>query len=458
VNVVFITPGTGSFHCGSCLRDVAALRALRRRGVDATCVPMYLPLVTEGPAPDGTPLQFGGINVFLQHKFRLFRRTPAWLDSLFNRPWALALATRGDHMTDPHELGALTHSMLQGSEGRQQKEVGKLVDWLGGMTPRPDLIHLSNAMLLGLAPALREGLGIPLVCTLQGEDSFLDSLPEPYRTRAWDLVGRRAHEVEALIGVSRYYGETMRSRLGLPMDRVRIIRNGVDLEGFHPRHEPIDPPVIGFLARMIPEKGLGLLVDAFLQVFRSGRVPGVRLHVAGAQTRADVRYVETLRQRIQSAGAESAVQFFPNLEREEKIRFLRRLSVLSVPATYGESFGMYVVEAMACGVPVVQPAAAAFPELIEATGGGLLVPPNDANALAEGLITLLTDSSLYRRLGASARENAPRHFSVDRMAAEMEQLFAEILGEGAATQPAAASVAGGRSERPRRVRPMTWKP
>ena len=422
MRIVQITPGTGNFHCGSCLRDVALVRALRARGHDVVLVPLYLPLVTEDGGTPETPIFFGGINVYLQHKFRLFRSTPRWLDRWLDHPGLLRMATRGDQMTSARELGELTVSMLRGEDGRQLKELRRLLEWLRS-EPKPDIICLSNVLLVGMAKPLSEALGCPVVCTAHGEDGFLDALPEPYRDQAWQELIRQAAHVRCFVPVSEYYGRVLQERTGIEADKFRVVHNGIDLEGFAPRMELPDPPVIGYLARMCAIKGLATLVQAFVRM----KLPGVRLEIAGAMTAADEAFVTEQKHLLERAGYADRVRFRPNLGRDEKIAFLQGLSVLSVPATYGESFGMYVVEALACGVPVVQPDHAAFPELLEATGGGVLTPPDDPDALAEALTALLSDPERNLALGRSGRDRVLTRFSVERMAEEVLTLYQTCL-------------------------------
>jgi glycosyltransferase involved in cell wall biosynthesis len=416
MRIVQLTPGTGTFFCGSCVRDNALAAALRGLGHDALSVPLYLPhLVDESNASEGTPLFFGGVNVFLQQHSTFFRKTPGWLDRLFDARFLLDMAAKRAGLTDMKEVGALTVSMLRGEAGNQAKELDKLVAWLEA-AGRPDVVCLSNALLMGMARRIRKELKVPVVCTLQGEDYFLDGMPDPYREQAWATLRERAAEVDAFIPVSCYYGSVMQERLGLAPDRVHVVWNGIALGGYTTAGAPPDPPAVGYFARMTPLKGLDTLVDAFILLRASGRAGRVKLRMAGSMTAEDEVYVSILRKRLEDAGLAGDAEFLPNVDHAAKQSFLRSLSVLSVPATYGESFGLYVLEALASGVPVVLPRHAAFPELIDATGGGVLVEPGDPKALAEGLEAMLLDPARARALAAAGREVVLREFSVERMA------------------------------------------
>jgi glycosyltransferase involved in cell wall biosynthesis len=430
MRIIQITPGTGSFYCGTCLRDNALVAELRRQGHDALMVPLYLPLVVdEAPAAGETPLFYGGVNVYLQQKSALFRKTPRWLDRLFDAPRVLRLAASRAGSTEAGELGELTVSTLHGEEGRQIKELDRLADWLTEM--RPEIVCLSNALLVGLARRIKEQTGAAVACALQGEDAFLDSLPDGDREAAWQALTERAADVDAFIAVSHYYGDVMRRRAHLPADRVHVVYNGILLDGYGPAPAAPDPPVLGYLARLCPAKGLETLVEAYILLRKKDRIPNLRLGVAGSMTAADRRFVQRLCGQLIAARLVSDVDLRPNLDRAEKIAFLQGLSVFSVPATYGESFGLYVIEALAAGVPVVQPRHAAFPELIEATGGGVLCEPDDPESLAAAIEELIRNPESARRMGARGMEAVRERFSVARMAEGVIQVFERIRSKDA---------------------------
>lgn len=418
MRIINLTPGTGSWHCGSCLRDSTLITALRKSGHDAIMVPMYLPLLTEGPAPtQGAPLFYGGVNVYLQQKSGIFRRTPRWLDQRLDSPALLRAAGRRSGMTSARDLGALTLSMLKGEEGNQIKELQRLTAWMV-LDGKPDAICLSNALLIGLARHLKEIVGVPVVCTLQGEDTFLDSLTEPYKTDCWRTLRERAADVDAFLPVSHYHADVMAHRMQIDEHLLSVVYNGIDCEAIRPIDFPPDPPVVGYFARMCPAKGLETLIDAFIGLKQRQTCTGLRLHVGGTQTGDDPAYVMKLQNRLSARGLLSDTTFSPNLDRQSKLDFFRGLSVFSVPATYGESFGLYVLEALASGVPVVQPRHAAFPEIIEATEGGLLCEPDDPVSLANGLERLLTHPEEAREMARRGRAAVLEKFSAYRMAEE----------------------------------------
>jgi len=435
MRVIQLTPGTGSFFCGTCLRDNALVSELRRQGHDALMVPLYLPpTLDEASASSDAPLFYGGVNVYLQQKSALFRRTPRWVDQLFDSRSMLKVAASKAGMTQAEDLGDLTLSTLRGEDGNQVKELDRLAAWLE-TDGRADVVCLSNALLIGLARRIKQRTRAAVVCTLQGEDSFLDSLPEPDRTAAWDTLAERAADVDAFIAPSHYYGKLMQRRARLPAERVHVVHNGILLDGYAPAPAAPEPPVLGFLSRMCPPKGLHTLLEAYRLLRKEGRVPALKLRIAGSQTAGDVAFVKGLQEQLAANGLSRDVEFLPNVSREEKVRFLQGLTLLSVPATYGEAFGLYLVEAWAAGVPVVQPRHGAFPELVEATGAGLLCEPDDARSLADAIERLLMEPAEARAMGERGRIAAHERFSVERMAQGVLEVFGQVA-PGARRAPA----------------------
>jgi glycosyltransferase involved in cell wall biosynthesis len=413
VKIVFLTAGTGSYYCGACMRDNALARELHRAGDEVTIAPMYLPLMLDEsalPGADKTPIFFGGINVFLQQKVPLFRKTPAFFDRLLNSAGLLRWAARHSHMTSARTHGEMALEMLQVESSPLGKELEKLLGWLEH-TEKPDVVCLSNALLAGFARRLKQRLGAPIVTFFQGEDGFLDCLPEPFRSKCWTALAEQLPASDLLLAPSRYYASYMSRRLGLAANRVEVIHNGIQLDGYTVATQPPEPPSIGYLARMCREKGVEVLVDAFVILARELGDPATRLRIAGAATAGDEALITKLKQRLADAGLAGRVDWAPNLTREQKIDFLRSLTLFSVPAIYAEAFGLYVIEAMACGVPVVQPDAAAFTELISETGGGVCVPLGDAAALARAWQQLLRDPVRRQALGRAGRLGVEKRFT-----------------------------------------------
>ncbi len=401
-------------YCGSCLRDNALASELISRGHDVTLLPVYTPTLTDEPNVSGNRVFFGGISVYLEQHVPVFRKSPKWLDRLWDSKAMLRLASRRSISTSPKMLGELTVSMLKGENGFQNKEISKLLEWLKH-EEAPDLISLPYSLLLGLAKPIKEALGRPLSCTLQGEDLFLEGLQEPYRSEAKQLIRSNVKHVDAFIAVSNYYAEFMPGYLGIPPEKIHVVPLGINLRGYEQRKHS-EPFVIGFFARVAPEKGLHVLADAYIRLRKRGELPNARLEAAGYMAPEHARHLKDIEKQMKEAGLASEFHYHGVLDRQEKIAFLQRLDLLSVPATYDEPKGMFLLEAMACGVPVVQPNRGAFLEIVEKTGGGLLVEPDDPESLAEGLLRIYRDPLLAEKLARSGIEGVRKHYSVSRMA------------------------------------------
>jgi glycosyltransferase involved in cell wall biosynthesis len=430
MRLIQFTPGAGRMYCGNCFRDNALVAELRRMGHDTLMVPLYLPLTLDEPDQSaGTPVFYGGVNVYLDQQWPWFRRhAPERLRQLLTSPRLLRWAAGRAAKTRATEVGELTLSMLRGEEGHQARELDELIQWLRTQ-PKPDAVCLSNVMLIGLARRLRRDLGARVVCMLQGEDAFLDGLPASVRDRAWETIRQRTPDVDRFLAPSRYFADLMSRRLGLSAQQVRVVHNGISLEGYEPAAAPPTTaarPTIGYFARMCADKGLDLLVDAFIQLRQRARVPHARLRIGGGCGPSDEPYVRSLEERLAEANLSRDVDWVRNPERSAKLEFLRSLSVFSVPARYGEAFGLYLIEAWAAGVPVVQPRTAAFPELIDQTGGGRMFDPENAADLSARLEELLLDPAKARELGRSAQTLVQREFTARRMAENLLRILEEL--------------------------------
>jgi glycosyltransferase involved in cell wall biosynthesis len=443
VRIAYIAAGAGGMLCGSCIRDNALVGALQRLGHEALLVPIYTPLRTDEDNVEVPRIFYGAINVYLQQRSQLFARLPAVLRHALDRPGLLRrLPTDG--AVDAAGLGALALSMLQGQDGRQRLELDELTEWLRTEV-RPEVIQLTNSMLLGLVRSLRERLPeTRIVCALQGEDLFLDDLREPWRGRVLDAMRERARDCDLYLATSDYYAGAMAELLALPRERVRTARLGINLEGYPARgaEPPERPFTIGYLARICHDKGAHVLLEAF-RLLAAEHPPGsLRLRIAGYRAAKDREYQKDLERRARGWGLGDVVEMLGEVDRDGKLELLRSLHVFSVPTVYREPKGLPVLEAMATGVPVVQPAHGSFPEIVERTGGGVLVPPDDPKALAQALGELMADGGRRRELGTRGQRGVREHYAVEKVAEETLAVYREILG---ATQPPSVATGGRRA-------------
>ena len=430
MRITQILPGSGgTFYCENCMRDSALARHLIQSGHDVTLMPMYLPIYSDDPAlAEGTPIFFGGINAYLQQKLPVFRHTPRWLDRLFDARWVLQIAAKRAGSTRASDLGDMTFSMLQGSEGHQAKEVERMLTWLEAQ-PTPDVIHVSSVLLLGLAPEIKRRLSAPLVYTSMDEDTWLDELPQPWQNQCWDIMRKQISAVDAVVCPSQHYANRIATRLDIPSSRLHVIPIGIDTNGYDRDHPPATP-TLGYLSRMSEKLGLGILVDAFIRIrTQEPKLKDLQLRVMGGQTGDDYAFVRKLRRRLAKAGLQDAADFLPEVDRESRLRFLKSLSLLSVPMPGGEAFGTFIIEALATGVPVVQPDAGGFGEVIRDTGGGCLVPPDDVDAFITTLRDLLLDRKQAASLGATGQHRVLEHYSIEAMARRTLELYRSLQSQ-----------------------------
>jgi len=416
MKILYITAGAAGMYCGSCLRDNALAAELIAQGHDVALVPIYTPILTDETDVSQHRVFFGGISVYLQQHMSFFRKTPWLLDKLWDSTFALKMASRRSIPVNPRLLGELTVSMLEGEDGHQSKELLKLIHWLRS-EPTPDVINIPNSLLISLARPLKEALGRPVCCTLQGEDLFLSGLEDSYRDRALELIRANIEFVDGFIAVSNYYADFMSHHLGIPEEKIHVVPLGINFEGFKPIERPAsDVFKVGFFARVAPEKGLHVLCEAYRRMRSRAGSPKARLEVAGYLAPEHKPYLKAIEQQMREWGYGDEFHYRGALDRQEKIEFLQGLDVLSVPATYDEPKGISLLEAMACGVPVVQPRRGSFTEMIEKTRGGLLVEPDAADGLADGLLSIWKDRPLAEELGRNGFEGVRRHYGVARMA------------------------------------------
>jgi glycosyltransferase involved in cell wall biosynthesis len=274
---------------------------------------------------------------------------------------------------------------------------------------------------------IKERLGVPVVCLLQDEDGFLDSLTSPYVEQAWAILRKRACQIDGFLSVSRYYANTMAERLNVGSDRMHVTYMGIDPAQYEPSEMAPPVPTIGFLSRMCANRGMETLVDAFILLKRNADLRSVRLRFAGGRNASDEPFIERMRSKLERAGVLADVEFVPAFDRDAKAEFLKGLSVLSVPEPQPVAYGLYVLEALAMGVPVVEPAIGCFPETIEMTGGGVLYEPNTAERLAEVLTPLLADPQGARKLGMEGREGVCKAFEIARTASETIRVYERIV-------------------------------
>jgi glycosyltransferase involved in cell wall biosynthesis len=407
-----------------------------------TLVPVYTPTRPDEQNVSRDRVLFGGISVYLQQHLPLFRRTPRVVDRLWDSPRVIRAFASRAISTDARMLGALTISMLQGEQGVLRKEFDKLVDWMRD-EPVPDVIELPNTLLIAMAAPLKRVFGRPVCCAMQGEELFLDGLVAPYHEQALALIRQQVPTIDRFVAVGDYCAAFMSQYVDIPPSKISVVPLGISLEGYAPpeaagsSRAAGDPFRVGYFARVAPEKGLDVLAEAYVRLRRrTGRAP-MRLETAGYLARSSQPYLESVRRVLARAGLEHEFAYRGEVDRGGKLEFLRGLDVLSVPAAYDEPKGLFLLEAMASGVPVVQPRRGGFTEIVERTGGGLLVTPDDPDALADGLHTLFSDRALRASLADRAFHGVRAHYTVSQSAARLLDVYTSVLPHRPADQSVA---------------------
>ena len=427
MKILSITAGAAGMYCGSCLRDNALAIELMARGHDTTLVPVYTPTLTDDDNVSRRDVLFGGISVYLQQHSPLFRKLPRFLDRLWDSPRLIGMFAGRGISPDARFLGEMTISMLQGESGVLRKEFDKLVDWTKD-EPVPDVVNLPNSLLISMAAPLKRALGRPVCVTLQGEELFIDSLVPPYREQALALIRQQVRDVDHFIAVSEYCARHMSSFLEIPSERMSVVPLGIAMDGYSRRDTPPKDAAfrVGYLARIAPEKGLQLLAQAYVRLRRKMSGAPARLEVAGYMAPEHRPYLDGARAVLAQAGLQDEMTYHGEIDRAGKRAFLRDLDVLSVPAIYDEPKGIFLLEAMASGVPVVQPRRGAFIEVVNTTSGGVLVDQDDPDALSSGLHSLWADPAARERLGRAAYDGVRAHYTVAHSADRLTGVYESL--------------------------------
>jgi glycosyltransferase involved in cell wall biosynthesis len=420
MKIIYIASGAANMYCGSCMHDNALAAAMKAAGEDVSLFPLYTPMRLDEESVGEQQIFYGGIKAYLMQKYP---RSFLGRDLLLRVAGSQAILRLMPHFdigsaVDPVANAELTISMLKGEDGNQRELLQELIAWIKS-TYQPDVIHVTNALLVGVVREFKRSLQVPITCGLHGEDIFLEGMPQPYQDEALSIIRERARDVDRFLAISTYYAQMFSKWVGLDRSKIDVVWPGIALNDY--RDLPADPTAsrpltIGFLARFVPEKGLHLLVDAFIHLHRSGEFPDLQLVAGGYVSRAYKTYIDGIHKKIKDHGLEDRIKLLGTLERADKLKFFKQIDVFSVPAPYREPKGISILEALASGVPVVQPEHGAYPEWVNATQGGLLHRPNDSADLAEKLATLLRDADLRKRLGAQGQRGIFENFSSERMA------------------------------------------
>ena len=427
MKIVHIVPGFGgTFYCGNCLRDSGVVASLKKAGHDAITLPMYLPLTMNGKeTDDGIPVFYGAVNIYLK-QFAVFRHMPKWFEKLMDSPPVLKFAAKKSSSTRAEGLEDLTESMLLGAEGHQSEELQQLVDFLK-YHEKPDIVHVSNALLLGMAKKVRDEVGVPVVCSLQDEDVWVDAMHEDHREKMWLLLAEKAKDVDAFIAVSDFFARVMQIRMSIPDEKLHVLHVGVDPNAYTYNKPASEPQAIGFVSRMCEENGFEVLIDAFILLKKNPAFGNVKLKATGGQTGDDKKFIQKQISKLEQNNIEADFEITHDFTQTALKDFFKSTTVLSVPVLNGEAFGLYQLEALASGVPLVQPELGAFPEIINATGGGVVYKPNTAAALAEKLVEVLSNPAKLEAMSLGGRKSVVEKFDTGKLSEEMVWIYKTLI-------------------------------
>ena len=427
MKIAHIIPGSGgSFYCGNCMRDSKYIRALKDLGHQVIKVPLYLPIFDDAHDLDEVPVFYGAVNLYLKQQFPIFRHMPSFIEHALDSKSVLEMAARKAGSTRAKGLEGMTISMLLGEDGSQKEELERLVDWLAEEA-KPDIVHLSNALLLGLAHRIKEKMNIPVICSLQDEDVWVDAMEDHFRKEVWDLMSERGKDVDVFIPVSDYFSAEIHKRMTIPESKMQTVHLGVDTADYSPKPIAEKDPVIGYLSRMSEENGLAVLVDAFILLREKPEYSSVQLKITGGKTGDDLHFVKEQKQKISKAGLVNDVFWVDEFDGEERQKYFDSVRLISVPVLNGEAFGLYMLEAMASGIPMIQPALGAFPEVIGISGGGVVYGENKPDLLAQALCELIFDDVRLQEISTAGIAGVKAHFDIHDQAKKMVVVYQNAL-------------------------------
>ena len=421
MKVLFVTPGSGDgYFCGNCYRDNLMAQALHRAGHEVTVAPLYLPLKHIGELQGVAPLFFPATTYYVEQKTG--RRSPRWLRKLFDSKPVLSVAASFSGTTTAEGMEDMTFSMIEGTDPTFLRHVDELTEWIR-QEEHPDIIHLSSSLLIGIAKHIKERLHIPLVCSLQDEEVWIDTLAPEYAQRAWQGIGNGAKWIDRFVTTSHYYEKEVHRRLP-HFPPVEVIYPGVETSRYQTDAWP-DNPTIGFFYRMNELDGLDILAEAFVMLKERNSIPNLKLRIGGGYMPTDKGFLSKVRQTLKSYEKDVVIEEEYTWKLHSK--FYRDITVLAVPLRFQEGVGLYLCEAFAAGRPAVEPQTGSFSEIID--GAGLIYQPNTATALAEALERLLTDDKLMASCSSRALHLSKTRYNDELTARKLLETYHNILEE-----------------------------
>jgi glycosyltransferase involved in cell wall biosynthesis len=417
MKILIIGPGAGdSFYCGNCFRDSLQASALIKAGNDVTILPLYLPM---HHATEGVPIFFPAVSYYIEQAMFRKGNIPKWLSKFASSKMFLDLAASMSGSTSANGMENMTMSMITGDDGAFKRNLADMIEWVkkDGV---PDIVHLSSSLLIGIAAPLKEELGIPVICSLQDEEVWIDSLKDKWSNIAWEAIIANSVGVDAFVTTSHYYKAIIDKKM--PSLSPKVIYPGINIDKYYNDTLP-DCPTIGFFYRTNEHDGLDTLAEAFVMLKKRATIPNLKLRIGGGCTDSDKKFLsrvkEILRPYIDDVIFED--DYSPALHH----KFYSEVSLISVPLRFDESVGIYICEAYATSRPVVEPRRGSFPEIVG--DAGVLYDDESATGLANALEQVLIDKKLYNDLRENAKTMAQERYS-DRLCAEaLMELYSNVI-------------------------------
>lgn len=278
--------------------------------------------------------------------------------------------------------------------------------------------HLFHADIYGTLAARLTGIR-RIVSTKHGYNPWRRQWPY-----AWLDRMAAAFQIH-IITISQAIGQWLVQVEGLPAAKMRVIHYALEAEQFRQCHPPppllttIPCPIIGTVSRLLHQKGVHVLIDAFARCVQ--HYPQASLLIIG-----DGPERSNLEKQVQACGLAGRVHFLGHLPTPAVSAMMRAFDVFALP-TFGEGFGLVLLEAMAWGRPVVASNVMAISEIVLHGETGILVPADNATALADALLQLLQDKHLRDTLGTAGRHRVEHVFTVARMVRQIVDVYDAML-------------------------------
>lgn len=431
MNITYLVPGTGgTFYCGNCYRDMLYMKSVRDiPGYNVTAFPLYLlPDSNNSGISFESDVFFGAVSMYLREKFSFFQKMPAFMDKILDSGPMLKLAARKAGTTRTEGFEETTLGMISGDQSGRTREVERLVRQMIKIE-QPDIIHISNALIMGLARQLKNVLGIPIVCSIQNEDDWIDDMIEPYQSMAWKMIGEESVNIDAFISPSLYYKNLFIEKTGVKGENIHVVPSGIEKNVIKTERKKPFVPSLGYYSRVNYHNGFDKLVDAFIKIKSGNLLNDLELHICGGYTSDDKKFVREQYNKIRKNGLNNKIKMYHDFHGKTKIEFFSNIDIMSVPVRKHDAYGLYLLEANAAGIPVVQPATGAFPEILEITGGGIIYRPDTVDELSDSLTNLFTDHSLRSELGIKGRKGIEDSLTPEKTGDGIRNVYAKVTGK-----------------------------